>query len=62
MIKLDGIGKLTGKAQPIEGSHMRMGKGGFIAAANDLVEAGYGQVAVAGHTEDGLEAEISERP
>lgn len=56
--KKDGIGKLTGTAQPAEGSHMKMGKDGFIEAANDLVEAGYGQVAVAGHTKDGLEAEI----
>jgi hypothetical protein len=56
--KKDGIGKLTGTAQPVEGSHMHMDDQGFIAAATGLVEAGYGQIAVAGHTKDGLEAEI----
>ena len=56
--KKDGIGKLTGTAVPAEGSHMHMDDEGFIAAATGLVEAGYGQVAVAGHTKDGLDAEI----
>jgi hypothetical protein len=56
--KRDGIGKLTGTAVPAEGSQMRMADEGFIAAATGLVEAGYGQVAVAGRTEDGLDAEI----
>jgi hypothetical protein len=56
--KRDGIGKLTGTAVPIQGRHMKMDPDGFIAATTGLVEAGYGQIAVAGHTEDGLQAEI----
>jgi len=56
--KRDGIGKLTGAVQPAEGEQMRMHRDGFIAAASGLVEAGYGQLSVAGHTEDGLDAEI----
>lgn len=56
--KRDGIAKLTGSVVPAEGQTMRMDNQGFIAAASDLVEAGYGQLAVAGHTKDGLDAEI----
>ncbi len=56
--KRDGIGKLTGTVQPAEGTQMRMHRDGFIAAATGLVEAGYGQMAVAGHTTEGLDAEI----
>ena len=56
--KRDGIGKLTGSVQPAEGTQMRMHREGFIAAAAGLAEAGYGQLSVAGHTEDGLDAEI----
>jgi hypothetical protein len=56
--KRDGIGKLTGTAQPAEGATMRMDNKGFITAASGLVEAGYGQMSVAGRTEDGLDAEI----
>jgi hypothetical protein len=37
---------------------MKMDPDGFIAAATGLVDAGYGQIAVAGYTEDGLQAEI----
>jgi len=37
---------------------MRMHRDGFIAAASGLVDAGYGQMSVAGHTEEGLDAEI----
>jgi hypothetical protein len=56
--KKDGIGKLTGSVQPSEGAEMRMHKDGFIAAASGLVDAGYGQMSVAGHTKEGLDAEI----
>jgi hypothetical protein len=56
--KRDGIGKLTGSVQPAEGTQMRMHREGFIAAAAGLADAGYGQLSVAGHTEDGLDAEI----
>jgi hypothetical protein len=56
--KRDGIGKLTGAVQPAEGAQMRMSREGFIAAAAGLADAGYGQLSVAGHTEDGLDAEI----
>jgi hypothetical protein len=56
--KRDGIGKLTGTAQPAEGTTMRMDNNGFITAAAGLVEAGYGQMSVAGRTVDGLDAEI----
>ena len=55
--KRDGIGKLTGSVQPAEGTPMRMHKEGFIAAAAGLAEAGYGQVSVAGHEEEGCAAE-----
>lgn len=54
----DGIGKLTGQVQPVEGKHMRMHDQGFIAAAAGLVDAGNGQMSVAGHTKEGLDAEI----
>jgi hypothetical protein len=37
---------------------MHMHRQGFIAAAAGLVEAGYGQMSVAGRTPDGLDAEI----
>ena len=37
---------------------MKMDQAGFITAAAGLVEAGYGQMSVAGRTEDGIEAEI----
>jgi hypothetical protein len=60
--KRDGIGKLTGRVQPAEGAQMRMHNEGFIAAAAGLVEAGYGQISVAGHTKDGLDAEIKKPP
>jgi hypothetical protein len=60
--KKDGIGKLTGKVQPAEGAQMRMHGEGFIAAASGLVDAGYGQLSVAGHTKDGLDAEIKKPP
>jgi hypothetical protein len=56
--KRDGIGKMTGTTQPAEGVTMRMDRDGFIAAAAGLVEAGYGQMSVAGRTEDGIDAEI----
>jgi hypothetical protein len=58
LLKKEGIAKLTGSAKPAEGGHMQMKGDGFITAANDLNEAGYGQVAVTGITEDGFEAEI----
>jgi hypothetical protein len=35
-----------------------MNQTGFITAAAGLVEAGYGQMSVAGRTEDGIDAEI----
>jgi hypothetical protein len=60
--KRDGIGKLTGTVQPAEGAQMRMHKDGFIAGAAGLVDAGYGQMSVAGHTKDGLDAEIKKPP
>jgi hypothetical protein len=56
--KKDGIGKLTGSVQPAEGARMHMHRQGFIAAAAGLVEAGYGQMSVAGRTPDGRDAEI----
>jgi hypothetical protein len=56
--KRDGIGKLTGTAQPAEGATMKMNQTGFISAAAGLVEAGYGQMSVAGRTEEGIDAEI----
>jgi hypothetical protein len=56
--KRDGIGKFTGPAQPAEGTLMHMDAEGFIAATAGLVEAGYGQMSVAGRTPDGLDAEI----
>jgi hypothetical protein len=56
--KRDGIGKLTGAIQPAEGAQMHMHKEGFIAATAGLVNSGYGQMSVAGHTKDGLDAEI----
>jgi hypothetical protein len=60
--KRDGIGKLVGRVQPAEGVQMRMHKEGFIAAASGLVDAGYGQMSVAGHTKEGLDAEIKKPP
>lgn len=57
-LKKDFIGSMTGTAKPEPGDHMRMGDGGFINATTDLIDAGYGQSAVAGTTPDGLEAEI----
>ncbi|TXH39271.1 MAG: hypothetical protein E6Q98_01060 [Rhodospirillaceae bacterium] len=58
LLKKEGIAQLTGSAKPMPGGHMQMKGNGFITAANDLTEAGYGQISVAGLTEDGLEAEI----
>lgn len=60
--KRDGIGRLTGSVIPAEGSHMTMHNEGFIAAASGLVDAGYGQMSVAGRTSDGLDAEIKKPP
>lgn len=37
---------------------MHMSDEGLIRAATDLVDAGYGQSAISGYTEDGLQAEI----
>lgn len=56
--KIDGIGQLTGVARPNPGTPMKKGDNGFIETAANLVEAGYGQMAVSGVTEDGLDAEI----
>jgi len=58
LMKKEGIGQLTGTAKPQPGDHMKRRGSGYITAASDLVEAGYGQMSVAGITEDGLEAEI----
>ena len=56
--RIDGIGKFTGTAEPEPDRTMKKGDGGFIDATSGLVNAGYGQMAVEGKTEDGLEAEI----
>ncbi|MBR1275614.1 hypothetical protein [Bradyrhizobium sp. AUGA SZCCT0283] len=58
LFKRDGIGQLTGSAQPKAGATMHMDDEGFITAAAGLVEAGYGQMSVAGRTADGIDAEI----
>jgi hypothetical protein len=57
-LRKDFIGQMTGTAKPVPGENMKMSGDGFIAATSDLVEAGYGQQAIAGTTPDGLEAEI----
>jgi hypothetical protein len=61
-MKADGIGKLTGVAKPSDTGNMKMADEGFIRSASDLVDAGYGQSAIAGITEDGLRAEIKKPP
>ena len=61
-MKLDGIGRVDGQARPAEGQRMHMSNSGYIAPRADLVEAGYGQMAITGVTEDGLQAEIKKPP
>jgi len=57
-MKADGIGRLSARAVPKSDDTMQMGDSGLIQAVADLVDAGYGQLALAGRTEDGLRAEI----
>lgn len=57
-MKEDGIGQLTATARPTDIKPMRMSDDGLIKAATDLIEAGYGQSAFSGITEEGLAAEI----
>lgn len=60
-MKRDGIGVLTATAKPLV-EHMKMSDDGLLAPVAGLVEAGYGQISVAGITEEGLKAEIKKPP
>ena len=57
-MKADGIGQLRAEAKPPEGGSMSKSDEGLIEAASDLVEAGYGQQAISGYTENHIKAEI----
>lgn len=57
-MKNDGIGRLNARAVPYSSGEMQMSDTGLIRAVTDLSEAGYGQYALAGYTEDGIRAEI----
>lgn len=59
-MKRDKIGVLTATAKPPESGKMHMSDDGLIRAASDLIDAGYGQSAISGYTEDGLQAEIKQ--
>lgn len=60
--KKDGIGRYRAKAQPFKGKRMKPAADGHIASAVELADAGYGQYAFKGVTEDGHVAQVKQPP